>query len=720
MPLFRRKLKTSKIIDAYTQLKKIKSNYGDDAQQEAHSIFSGVNVQGRVILKKTYTVEVEHQSDKRETTELVISDESGHLTLESDYREDVWNLEVGTEILIEGIKAGYVPKERNNEHSSKPSDEEVTFSLEGTKITVMNDETAGRGVYVVGTVKGGMKYDQRSLDDSGDPFHLLTPRRNNFPVGGYRIERKNEVYEIDWEEYLKRKGANQNVVIAGGSGYGKTTLVYWLIRGMKGYKKVIFAYKNSDEYDRLGYPVLRISSHSPNVFGDKEAFTQAWMVALGVGKQSSGITASQIESTVRRIVSSCNSWEEFSSEVDKLQKKTKSLIEKGALADIAGKMHSVFNESMWTYNLPKEICLDFSGLNEEAFTFFSEYLLRSLYREISEGRRERTQIIIDEGHKFLGSQKTIIRELAAMIRSRGSFILSTQQLHSLKGIRGNASMQFSFRLTESEDLMESRALSNEYQWILQRLYPKEFVDLGQLASENGIYIFSLKNPSLKFYDPVDWNPQEYSQEGMREPEERLSKGESMSNLQFDDMVYSMIASSARTKYEVTKEISVRTGQSLEVLKVKVMNSFDRIARQGRISSFRLDGVKVRYDKIYSSPKDEVLVFFRYGSYDGHDYVVAMVKKILEEKGMAPKVLDHRGERSPDIVVREQKLAIEVEMGTKFGHKIDETKQRIEGEKSEGYRVLIAVPTDDLKEKYDEISETYTPRELWELKLESAK
>jgi ABC-type oligopeptide transport system ATPase subunit len=713
--LFKKKRKIDSITDVYTTLKNVRTDNEDAIQQDPPSIFVNVNLQGRVILKKTYQMKNSDWDERREMAELVVSDDSGHIMIRSDYREDVWNLKEGNEIIIQGLSASYTPEKKNDEGVPGKKNE-VSFLLKDSKVTVLKDETAGRGIYVVGTVRGGMKYDQRPQGSGNYLFPRVSPGQNNFPRGEYRIERKDEVYEISWEDYLNKKGANQNVVIVGGSGYGKTTLVYWLIRTITGYKKVIFAYKNSDEFDRLGYPVLRIRNHSPNVFGDKEAFTQSWMVAFGVKEQNSGITASQIESTVRRIVSGCNNWEEFRSEVEKLQKKTKSLIEKGALADIRNKLNSVFNERMWDFNLRGEICIDFSGLNEEAFKFFSEYLLRSLYREISEGRRERTQIIIDEGHRFLGSQKTMIRELAAMIRSRGSFIISTQQLHSLRGIRGNASMQFSFRLTESDDLMESKALSNEYQWILQRLYHAEFVDLGQYASENDIFIFSLRNLSLKFYDPVEWNPEEYSKEEEKLENEKEGKNMQMNNLELDDSVYSLISGGAKTKYEATKEISEKMGMGIEELKLRVMNSFDRIARQGRISSFRLDGVKVRYNHIYQSPKDEVQVYFRYGTYDGHDYVVEMVRRILEEKGLKPEVQDHRGESSPDIVVRERKLAFEVEMGTKYGHKIDETENRIDGEKKEGFRVIIIVPTEDIKEKYAGMAETYTPRELLEMDL----
>lgn len=714
--LFKKKAKIGRIIDVYSQVKRIASNRDDVTQQGPHSIFLDLKVQGMVISKKTHLEDNAISTEKREVTELVISDDSAHIKVISDYREDLRSLDVGTEVIIEGLSANYAPAEGIDDNVGEKTDGMV-FSLRGSKISTVKEETVARGLYVVATVKEDIKYDTRSPDWGRREHSTINNRLNSTGGGKYGIVRKEERYEISWEEYLGKKGPNQNVVIAGGSGYGKTTLIYWLIRETKGYKKVIFAYKNSDEFDRLGYPVLRMASHSPNVFGDKEAFTQAWMVAFGVREQNSGITASQIESTVRRIVSGCGNWSEFSDEVVKL-KKTKSLIEKGVLSDIEGKMHSVFNERMWSYDLPQEICIDFSGLNEEAFTFYCEYLLRSLYREMSDGRRERTQIVIDEGHKFLNSQKTIVRELAAMIRSRGSFIISTQKLHSLKGIRGNASMQFSFRLTEAEDLLESKALSNEYQWILQRLYPREFVDLGQYASEDDIYVFSLRNPSLRFYDTVEWNPEEQAQGEIVEGQEGGRKVRPMSNLELDDLVYSLIAMGARTKYEVTKEVSSRIDKSVGELKLTVMNSFDRIARQGRISSFSLDGVKVRYNKIYSSPKYEVLVYFRYGTYDGHDYVVKMVARILEEKGYKPDVLVHRGESSPDLVVKEQKLAIEVEMGTKFGYKIDETRQRIEGEKREGYRVLIMVPTDDLKEKYNDISETYTPRELWEHNLET--
>ena len=68
------------------------------------------------------------------------------------------------------------------------------------------------------------------------------------------------------------------------------------------------------------------------------------------------------------------------------------------------------------------------------------------------------------------------------------------------------------------------------------------------------------------------------------------------------------------------------------------------------------------------------------------------------------------------MVREQKMAFGLGVGKEYGHKVDETRKRIEAEKRESLTATKTVPNEDLKQLYVRMAERYTPRELWEMDM----
>jgi hypothetical protein len=308
------------------------------------------------------------------------------------------------------------------------------------------------------------------------------------------------------DDILLIKAHNKNATITGMAGSGKTELNYFIISQMK-YHKIIFQYKNSDRYRELGFPVLFLKKYSPDVFRDTEAFTQAWITAFAV--ENRGITASQIEPIVRDIASKSKNWQEFKAEVEVRAKKEEGSITGNALADILLKIRAVYAEKQYDIEIPDNIVIDFEGLNEQAFVFYAEYLLRELYEEIKTDRRTNTEIFVDEAHVFTKTDNTIIPELSAIIRSRGAFLFASQRASTIAGdIKGNAGSQFCFKQTEKEDLDEVKALSEPYHWIVQRLKPYEFCDLAQENSHEGIFIYRLINPKPEFKPIQEWKPEE--------------------------------------------------------------------------------------------------------------------------------------------------------------------------------------------------------------------
>ena len=252
-------------------------------------------------------------------------------------------------------------------------------------------------------------------------------------------------------DILIQKGSNKNIAIIGMAGSGKTELTYYIISQMKEYHKIIFQYKNTDRYRELGYPVLFLKKYSPDVFRDKEAFTQAWVTAFSV--ENRGITASQVIPLIRNAVNKCSNWKEFKAEIEQELKENEGTITGNALADIRLKLDSVYSERQYNIEIPQSVVIDFEGLNKDAFIFYAENIMRELYEEIKRGTRDKTMIFVDEAHVFTKSGNTIIPELSAIIRSRGAFLFATQRASTIAGdIKGNAGTQFCFLQTEKEDL----------------------------------------------------------------------------------------------------------------------------------------------------------------------------------------------------------------------------------------------------------------------------
>jgi hypothetical protein len=505
------------------------------------------------------------------------------------------------------------------------------------------------------------------------------------------------------DDILARKGSNKNVAIIGMAGSGKTELTYFIISQMKQYHKIIFQYKNSDRYRELGYPVLFVKHYSPNVFNDKEAFTQAWVTAFAV--ENRGITASQIIPLIREIVNKCSNWKEFKAGVEARLNEEKNSITSSALSDILLKLDSVYSEEQYDIAIPENIVVDFEGINKDAFVFFAEYLLRELYEQVKNGTRKNTMIFVDEAHVFTKSGNTIIPELSAIIRSRGAFLFATQRASTIAGdIKGNAGTQFCFLQTEKEDLDEIKALSEPYHWTAQRLYPYDFMDLAQKDSHEGINIYRLINPKPDFKPVIEWKPDEKVEEDKEKDREK--------EIDYPQEIIRLLNTPANQQ-DLAKRFAKEYGKDVNHWKMKLKSVLKKMVMQGAINSRSTDYVKFVNDKPYEIAGSEI--FYRKGNYDYHDWLVNVVADELFKKGFAPQVQPH-GVSIPDIITDNPKIAVEVEVGTKNGYKVEETMQRIKDFEKQGYKVYVIVPNDEVREvKYKGFQNVYTAIELWEMR-----
>ena len=503
------------------------------------------------------------------------------------------------------------------------------------------------------------------------------------------------------DDILAMKGSNKNEAIIGMAGSGKTELTYYIISQMKEYHKIIFQYKNTDRYRELGYPVLFLKNYSPDVFRNKEAFTQAWITAFSV--ENRGITASQVIPLIRNAVNVCSNWKEFKAEIEKELQENEGTITGNALSDIRLKLDSVYSEKQYNIEIPQDVVIDFEGLNKDAYIFFAEYILRELYEQVKAGTRTKTMVFVDEAHVFVKSGNTIIPELSAIIRSRGAFLFATQRASTIAGdIKGNAGSQFCFLQTEKEDLDEVKALSEPYHWIVQRLKPYEFVDLAQHDSHEGIYIYRLINPKPEFKPVVEWKVQE-----QRDPKEFKK------DIDIPREIINALSKPANQQ-DLAKRFAKEYGKDVNYWKMTLKSYLKKMLMENEINAVKTDYVKWNGEKEYVV---NATIYYEKGTYSYHDWLVSLIAEILFKKGFTPVIQPH-GLELPDAVVEKNKIAIEVESGSKQGGKISETRTRIEELKKRGWTIYVIVPNNEVKEKYvkDRFSNVFTAQEFWEVKL----
>jgi len=261
-------------------------------------------------------------------------------------------------------------------------------------------------------------------------------------------------------------------------------------------------------YKAFGIPSLTLREHLPNVFKDPDSFVEAWKLAFLV--ESPPTTLIHAEVALRNAVKKCRNWDDLKNEIQQEKKKTpKQLtIQLQAIADIENKLQLLYTDKMYSYDLPEEIVIDFSRLDETVATFYQEYLLRQLFHEITEGKREGSMLFIDEGSAVSRTKGTILPLIAERIRATGSLLVGVQSFSTLsKEVRGNCASAFIFKQMAKEDLDAIKAVNPLFDFTRLVLKDHEFFDLGQKDSHKQVYHFILNKPQIDFKPVVEWKPE---------------------------------------------------------------------------------------------------------------------------------------------------------------------------------------------------------------------
>jgi hypothetical protein len=523
-----------------------------------------------------------------------------------------------------------------------------------------------------------------------------------------RIETYPRIVNID--DYLAEKGQNKIIAVMGASRSGKSQLVYWLIQQLPG-KKIIFQLKASDKYTQLGYPTLHIHKAVPNCFKSSKSFVRAFLTAFSISASLHGITSATLENSVRDITRKSHNWKEFRNELEEQIDdaiKNKDGIRRSALNFIDGSIRNVETENMLDYDLPSECVVDFEGSQDNEmdtiyYIFYTEYLLGQLSQEVW-NVRENVLIVIDEAHLLTKSGKSIIPEMTALIGAKGGMILSSQRIADLKGqALDNCKTQFAFKTTGKENLDEIRAISEIMEITnAQYLETYEFTDIAQMRPDAQIWIFKLMNPEIKMYPVKEITMKQADQQ---QPEPKTSE-----LIDISKEIVGFLSRPANQQ-DLAKLFTEKYGREIGYWKLKMKSAIKKMIMLNEIDSTITDYVKFVADKPYEITGS--IVLHRKGNYDYHDWLRGVVADVLAKEGYVPEIQPH-GMPFADIILKKEKLAFEIETGSKQGYKMKETVERFKALRKEGYQVWVIVPNQEVKKKYGEYH-TYTAMELWKLK-----
>lgn len=503
---------------------------------------------------------------------------------------------------------------------------------------------------------------------------------------------------------------NRNVAVIGESGSGKTELVYWLIGHLKNLHKVIIQYKNSDRYTELGIPTLYLKDFVPNVFKDKEAFIQAWRVAFPIDVR--GITASQFTGILEDLWNRSKSWTTFMKLLDdriREAERGKGSVTYEALSTLKENAKRLYQTKIANLEIPDDIVVDFEFLNQDAFVFYAEYLLRQLNVEILRNERKNTMIFIDECHLFTRNEQTIIPDIAKLIRATGALLVASQRLSAIKGdIYASCATRFCGRQSTNEDLVEIDKLPPMFKFAVTELRPHEFVDLAASDPHKEINVFRLINPKPDF-KPVTVLKLQGEE---REQREEIDLDAEILKLVEEPQNIQAMAKMLARKYRQSE-----TPEDREYFRFQLMGKLKKLASSGEIGAEKIENVKFKADG--TSQEVEEKIYYARGSHPSglHDYLVRSCATILQELGIAYELTDKNGTSTADILT--EKFVLEIETGLKRSKEaMDQLHERERKYRDEQKETIIVIPNKTTEYK-DEYREAITPLQLWRL-LASAK
>ena len=266
--------------------------------------------------------------------------------------------------------------------------------------------------------------------------------------------------ELETIPYPPLNPLNKNILICGTSGSGKTVLLRELEKIQPPRLKLIF---KAD-----GEKSLSIAKNRPFIQSDRINFLDAWKEAQQADNQGYMILQEQV--IMERLREAGDSLAELRKKVKKELEKAKDL-DKAILGTISHKLTYLY--PLTPLNQITGAKLNMEGMAELEYQFFSDYILRQRYEEITQ-----EFISIDEIHRLQPLMKGLLTRITREIRSRGGLLATTQSLSDLPPeMLNNFGTIFLFTTIDSRDLKYLEQLSTKLKDNILTLKPHEFTEI---------------------------------------------------------------------------------------------------------------------------------------------------------------------------------------------------------------------------------------------------
>ena len=253
---------------------------------------------------------------------------------------------------------------------------------------------------------------------------------------------------------------NNNILICGTSGSGKTVLLRELEKIQPPKLKLIF---KSD-----GEKSLSVSKNRPFIQEDRTNFLDAWRESNTADNQGYMLIQEQV--LMEKLREKGDTLQELRRKVKNELERAKD-IDKAILGTISHKLNFLYPVApLETITGAK---LNMEGLSEMEYQFFSDYILRQRYEEITE-----EYISIDEIHRLQPLMKGLLTRITREIRSRGGLMTTTQSLSDLPPeMLNNFATIFLFQTIDSRDLKFLEQISQKLKETTLILEPHEFLEV---------------------------------------------------------------------------------------------------------------------------------------------------------------------------------------------------------------------------------------------------
>ena len=478
-------------------------------------------------------------------------------------------------------------------------------------------------------------------------------------------------------DYVLHKG-NRNVSITGVSGQGKSYLTTHLISIFNDKETIIFSFKPNDHELHLGIPVIDAKECLPNPFRDVNAFSEAYMTAFFGEKTSSGIQLQQTPGFLQEIASESDTWKDFMKSLSE-RKRTASKNQVEALNAIEQNVKTLVIEDMDSVTLNNgSIVFDFSSLpTKQAQNFYAELMLRQIYREMEERKREDVLVLIDEAHRLTKSYHTILDIMSREIRDKGMLWIITQNLIDiLPEMRANFGTKFTFRLGDAD--LNMLSYNPLMRFAVEILQPRQFIDIEFPEGSSFSPVFTYVSNGLEHKET-----QKVAAE-VSEPKREVGVGGRGEIIDFRREAQEILSEKMSYATEMGKIIAEKYGITKDQAKLKLKSALEELKNNNEVG-------RVKYLR---EGKPIVMYYSRNPNLSNlHTGMQSQVVGILNDLGVTINRISTTGERSA-FDIETDFFMIEIETGLK--HSMEDLKDRI---KSTNLRVIIIVPNKELMEKY---------------------